>query len=155
MLPLIGGGHTKFQPVFVGDVARAVVAALTGLAQPRTRLTSSAGREILTMRDVMERVLAYSMRTRPLVPVPFWLAKLKARFLQWLPIPPLTVDQVRLLESDNVVSEASDQGRAHARGLRHRAGARGLRRARLSRAVPAARPVLRLQALRPLVALLA
>jgi NADH dehydrogenase len=106
VLPLIGGGHTKFQPVFVGDVARSVVAALTGLARADEPY-ELGGPEILTMRDVMERVLDYSMRTRPLVPVPFWLAKLKASFLQWLPTPPLTVDQVRLLESDNVVSDAA------------------------------------------------
>ncbi|HUU66843.1 MAG TPA: complex I NDUFA9 subunit family protein [Methyloceanibacter sp.] len=106
VLPLIGGGHTKFQPVFVGDVARAVVSGITGLAgadQPY----ELGGPEILTMRDVMERVLDYSMRTRVLVPVPFWLAKLQAAFLQWLPTPPLTIDQVRLLESDNVVSAAA------------------------------------------------
>ena len=48
------------------------------------------------MRDVMERVLAYTMRSRPLVPLPFWLAKLQGAFLQWLPNPPLTIDQVRL-----------------------------------------------------------
>jgi uncharacterized protein YbjT (DUF2867 family) len=106
VLPLIGGGHTKFQPVFVGDVARSVVAALTGLARADEPY-ELGGPEILTMRDVMERVLDYSMRTRTLVPVPFWLAKLKASFLQWLPTPPLTVDQVRLLESDNVVSDAA------------------------------------------------
>lgn len=106
VLPLIGGGHTKFQPVFVGDVARSVVAALTGLAAA-DRPYELGGPEILTMRDVMERVLDYSMRERPLVSLPFWLAKLQAAFLQWLPTPPLTVDQVRLLESDNVVSDAA------------------------------------------------
>jgi uncharacterized protein YbjT (DUF2867 family) len=106
VLPLIGGGHTKFQPVFVGDVAQAVVAALEG------RTSQSApyelgGPQVMTMREVMERVLAYSMRSRPLVPVPFWFAKLQGAFLQWLPKPPLTIDQVRLLQTDNVVSEAA------------------------------------------------
>ena len=105
-LPLIGGGHTKFQPVFVGDVAQALVAAIEG----RTKTGAPyelGGPEVLSMRDVMERVLAYTMRSRPLVPLPFWLAKLQGALLQWLPNPPLTVDQVRLLESDNVVSEAA------------------------------------------------
>jgi uncharacterized protein YbjT (DUF2867 family) len=106
VLPLIGGGRTKFQPVFVGDVARSVVAALTGLASA-DKPYELGGPEILTMRDVMERVLDYSMRERPLMPWPFWLAKLQAAFLQWLPTPPLTVDQVRLLQSDNVVSDAA------------------------------------------------
>lgn len=106
VLPLIGGGHTKFQPVFVGDVAEAVVAALEGRAS-QSLPYELGGPQIMTMREVMERVLAYSMRSRPLVPVPFWLAKLKGAFLQWLPKPPLTVDQVRLLQTDNVVSEAA------------------------------------------------
>jgi uncharacterized protein YbjT (DUF2867 family) len=105
-LPLIGGGHTKFQPVFVGDVAQTLVAAI----EERTNTDAPyelGGPEVLSMRDVMERVLAYTMRSRPLIPLPFWLAKLQGAFLQWLPNPPLTIDQVRLLEDDNVVSEAA------------------------------------------------
>jgi len=105
-LPLIGGGHTKFQPVFVGDVAQTLVAAI----EERTKTDAPyelGGPEVLSMRDVMERVLAYTMRSRPLIPLPFWLAKLQGAFLQWLPNPPLTIDQVRLLEDDNVVSEAA------------------------------------------------
>lgn len=107
VLPLIGGGHTKFQPVFVGDVAQAIVAALEGRAAAAEAPYELGGPEVLTMRDVMERVLAYTMRSRPLVPLPFWLAKLQGAFLQWLPNPPLTLDQVRLLERDNVVSDAA------------------------------------------------
>lgn len=106
VLPLVGGGHTKFQPVFVGDVAQSIVAALQGRAGADGPY-ELGGPEILTMREVMERVLAYSMRSRPLVPLPFWLAKLQGFFLQWLPNPPLTVDQVRLLQTDNVVGEAA------------------------------------------------
>ncbi len=106
VLPLIGGGHTKFQPVFVGDVAQAIVAALEGRTNENAPY-ELGGPQIMTMREVMERVLAYTMRSRPLVPVPFWLAKLQGAFLQWLPKPPLTVDQVRLLQTDNVVSDAA------------------------------------------------
>jgi NADH dehydrogenase len=84
VLPLIGGGHTKFQPVFVGDVAQAVVAALEGRTSGKSPY-ELGGPEILSMREVMERVLAYSMRSRPLIPLPFWLAKLQGAFLQWLP----------------------------------------------------------------------
>jgi NADH dehydrogenase len=110
VLPLIGGGHTKFQPVFVGDVAQTIVAALEGRAAKAPY--ELGGPEVLTMREVMERVLDYTMRKRWLVPVPFWAAKLKGAFLQWLPNPPLTLDQVRLLERDNVVSdEAIKAGR--------------------------------------------
>lgn len=115
-LPLIGGGRTKFQPVFVGDVAQAIVAALEGRASSKAPY-ELGGPEILTMRQVMERVLAYAMRSRPLVPLPFGLAKLQAAFLQWLPNPPLTVDQVRLLESDNVVSDAAIKAKRTLEGL--------------------------------------
>ena len=141
VLPLIGGGQTKFQPVFVGDVAKAVIAGLTGKAKSGAPY-ELGGPEVLTLKEVMQRVLAYTMRKRLLVPVPFWLAKLKGAFLQLLPTPPLTVDQVRLLESDNVVSEAAKRRQAHARRAGHRAGGGRGRRARLSRAVPSARPVL-------------
>jgi uncharacterized protein YbjT (DUF2867 family) len=105
-LPLIGGGKTRLQPVFVGDVARAVVAGLTGKAGAGGPY-ELGGPEVLTLKEVMQRLLAYAMRKRLLMPEPFWLAKLQAAFLQWLPEPPLTVDQVRLLETDNVVSEAA------------------------------------------------
>ena len=105
-LPLIGGGKTKFQPVFCGDVAKAVMASLTGRAKAGA-VYELGGPEILTMREVMERVLAYTMRKRWLVPLPFSLAKLQGAVLQVLPNPPLTLDQVRLLERDNVVSDAA------------------------------------------------
>jgi uncharacterized protein YbjT (DUF2867 family) len=103
-LPLIGGGKTKFQPVFVGDVVKTVLAGVTGKAHAGAPY-ELGGPEVLTLKQVMERVLAYSMRKRLLVPLPFWLAKVQAAFLQLLPTPPLTIDQVRLLENDNVVSE--------------------------------------------------
>ena len=116
MLPLIGGGHTKFQPVFVGDVAQTIVAGLEGRARADAPF-ELGGPEILSMRDVMERVLAYTMRSRALVPIPFWLARLQGAILQWLPTPPLTVDQVRLLENDNVVSSAAAKAGRTLQGL--------------------------------------
>lgn len=110
-LPLIGGGKTKFQPVFAGDVAKAVLAALSGEAR-QGAVYELGGPEILTMKDVMERVLDYTMRRKLLLNLPFPLAKLQGRLLQMLPNPPLTLDQVRLLERDNVVSaEAVSEGR--------------------------------------------
>ena len=115
-LPLIGGGRTQFQPVFVGDVAKAVIAALTGKAQAGA-MYELGGPEILSMREVMERVLTYTMRKRMLVPLPFPLAKLQGAMLQLLPNPPLTLDQVRLLEKDNVVSEAAKRDRRTLEGL--------------------------------------
>ena len=105
-LPLIGGGKTKFQPVFCGDVAKAVTASLTGKAKAGA-VYELGGPEILDLKEVMRRVLAYTMRKRWLVPLPFFLAKLQGAVLQLLPNPPLTLDQVRLLERDNVVSDAA------------------------------------------------
>ena len=116
VLPLIGGGRTRFEPVFVGDVAKAVLAGLTGKAKAGAPY-ELGGPEVLTLKQVMERVLAYTMRKRPLVPLPFWLAKLPAAFLQFLPTPPLTIDQVRLLQSDNVVSEGAKRSGRTLEGL--------------------------------------
>jgi uncharacterized protein YbjT (DUF2867 family) len=115
-LPLIGGGKTRFEPVFVGDVAKAVVAGLTGKAEAGAPY-ELGGPEILTMKEVMQRVLAYTMRRRLLVPLPFWLAKIQGAFLQLLPNPPLTLDQVRMLETDNVVSEAAKRAGRTLQGL--------------------------------------
>jgi uncharacterized protein YbjT (DUF2867 family) len=114
-LPLIGGGGTKLQPVFVGDVAKAVLAGLTGAGAGAPY--ELGGPEVLTLKQVMERVLTYSMRRRFLVPLPFSLAKLQAAVLQFLPNPPLTVDQVRLLETDNVVSEEAKRSGRTLQGL--------------------------------------
>jgi uncharacterized protein YbjT (DUF2867 family) len=103
-LPLVGGGETKFQPVFVGDIAEAIAIAVDKREGFRTTY-EFGGPEVKTFRELMEFVLATTERKRLLVPVPFGLAKLKASFLQYLPNPPLTPDQVELLRHDNVVSE--------------------------------------------------
>ncbi len=108
VLPLIGGGETRFQPVFVGDVAEAVAESVEGRARPALTY-ELGGPEQKSFRELMEYVLRVTHRKRVLLPVPFPLARLQARFLQLLPGAPLTVDQVTLLESDNVVSQAADR----------------------------------------------
>ena len=105
-LPLIGGGATKFQPVFVGDVAQAVMRAVGGQAKDGT-IYELGGPAVKSFRELMEYVLAVTERKRLLVPLPFGLAKLQARFLQFMPKPLLTPDQVELLRVDNVVSQAA------------------------------------------------
>ena len=105
-LPLIGGGETKFQPVFVGDVARAITRAVGGWAKGGTTY-ELGGPEVKTFRELMEYVLAVTERKRLLVPLPFGLARLQAQILQYLPTPLLTPDQVELLRTDNVVSQAA------------------------------------------------
>jgi uncharacterized protein YbjT (DUF2867 family) len=106
-LPLIGGGVTRLQPVYVGDVADAVADAVDG----KTRAGATyelGGPEVLTMREIMEIILATIERQRMLVRLPFGLARLNSMFLQFAPGPlKLTPDQVVLLRSDNVVSDAA------------------------------------------------
>lgn len=110
-LPLIGGGGTRFQPVFVGDVAAAIVMALEDKAKPGTTY-ELGGPEVKTFKELMELMLAEIGRRRLLVPIPFAIARLQAFFLELLPNPLLTRDQVILLERDNVVSaEAEREGR--------------------------------------------
>jgi NADH dehydrogenase len=103
MLPLIGGGETKFQPVFVGDTANAIVEAAEGRAKPRT-IYELGGPEVKSFRELMELMLREIDRKRLLMPIPFWAAKLQAFFLEMLPGKILTRDQVELLKTDNVVS---------------------------------------------------
>lgn len=100
-LPLIGGGHTRFQPVFVGDVAGAIAHAL---ARPDGRTYELGGPAVYSFKELLQLILRETGRSRALVPLPFGLATIQAAFLQILPKPLLTVDQVRLLKKDNVVS---------------------------------------------------
>jgi uncharacterized protein YbjT (DUF2867 family) len=106
-LPLIGGGLTRMQPVYVGDVATAVADAVDGKTKPGATY-ELGGPEVLTMREIMEIILATTDRKRMLISLPFGLAKFKALFLQFAPgALKLTPDQVALLRSDNVVSDAA------------------------------------------------
>jgi uncharacterized protein YbjT (DUF2867 family) len=106
-LPLIGGGETKFQPVFVGDVAEAVARSLEGGAKPGATY-ELGGPKIWSFREILEYILKETQRSRPLVPLPFPVAELQGRILELLPMKPLlTRDQVRMLKSDNVVSDAA------------------------------------------------
>jgi NADH dehydrogenase len=103
VLPLIGGGESRFQPVYVGDVAEA---AIRCLADPTTagRTYELGGPKVYSMRALVEMLLGETRRKRLLVNLPFGLASLQARFMALLPNAPLTPDQVELLKSDNVVA---------------------------------------------------
>src|SRR5262249_29343503 len=108
VLPLIGGGHTRFQPVFVGDVAEAISRAVDNEARQGV-VYELGGPDVRTFRQLMEFILATVERHRLLVPLPFGIAGFEAWFLQFMPKPLLTPDQVRLLQRDNVVSEQAAQ----------------------------------------------
>ena len=106
VVPLIGG-DTRMQPVYVGDVATAIAEATDGKAKASATY-ELGGPEVLTMREIIEIILATIERKRILLPVPFGLAKLQALMLQFAPGPlKLTPDQVALLRIDNVVSDAA------------------------------------------------
>ena len=115
-LPLIGGGETRFQPVFVGDVAEALARAVDGNARPGTTY-ELGGPEVRSFKQLMEYMLATIERKRLLIPLPFAIARLQAQFLQYAPKPLLTPDQVELLKSDNVVSDAAAREHRTLNGL--------------------------------------
>ena len=103
VLPLIGGGQTRFQPVYVGDVADAIAKAVVDPAC-RGKTYELGGPRVYTFKELMELLLHEIRRHRVLLPLPFSLANLQAAMLELLPFPPLTRDQVKLLRRDNVVS---------------------------------------------------
>jgi uncharacterized protein YbjT (DUF2867 family) len=118
-LPLIGGGHTRFQPVYVCDIA-AAVARVIGDQSAAGRTFELGGPRVYSFRELLETILVVIRRKRLLVPVPFRLANALAAVIElglclpammvpaFVPAPPLTRDQVRLLHHDNVVGEGAD-----------------------------------------------
>ena len=110
-LPLIGGGNTRFQPVFVGDVAEAVARAVDGDVRGGN-IHELGGPDVMSFRECLETVCRETDRRRVLLPVPWFVARALGRFTGWMPGAPITLDQVRLLQNDNVVSdEARSAGR--------------------------------------------
>lgn len=100
-LDLFGSGGPTFQPVYVGDVAEAIVRVVE---DPRLagKIYELGGPRRYSFKEILELVMKASGRHRVLLPLPFAAAKLQAFFLQFLPTPPLTPDQVKLLRVDNV-----------------------------------------------------
>ena len=103
VLPLIGGGHTRLQPVYVDDVAEAITHMLVDPGSAG-RTYELAGPDVYTMRELSELVLRITGRRRLLAPVPFAVAEVQARLFELLPNPPLTTGQLDLLKADNVAS---------------------------------------------------
>jgi uncharacterized protein YbjT (DUF2867 family) len=112
-LPLVGGGHTKFQPVYVGDVAEVIARHVDGEIDGG-RIVELGGPRVLTFRECLEEVLRITQRKRRFVSIPWYPASVMGGIMAHLPFitPPLTADQVTLLKRDNVVSpEAASEGR--------------------------------------------
>ena len=103
VIPLIGGGRARLQPVYVEDVAEAIAAILAD-AGTAGRTYEFGGPGVYTMREVFEFVLRITSKRRLLVPIPFAMAAVQARLFELLPNPPLTAGQVDLLKADNVAT---------------------------------------------------
>ncbi len=105
-LPLIGGGKTKLQPVYVGDVAKAVCKGIMH-DEFSGRVFEIGGDSIYSFRDILEYIMKVTGHRRHLINLPFSLAGMIGRFAELLPSPPLTSDQVRMLKFDNVISNSA------------------------------------------------
>ena len=111
-LPLVGGGTTKFQPVFVGDVAEVIARAADGALQAGWTY-ELGGPEVKSFEDLLRLLMTETRRKRLLLPIPIWTANIMGWVFEKLPKPMLTRDQVKLLGKDNVVSEeAIAEGRS-------------------------------------------
>ncbi|XP_065184238.1 uncharacterized protein LOC135814960 [Sycon ciliatum] len=106
ILPLVGGGHAKFQPVHIDDVAEACIAVLT-TGQTQGKTYELGGPDVFTFKELLKMMLEADRRKRILLPIPMPMAYLQAMVLQYLPGKVLTLDQVRLLQQDNVVSPSA------------------------------------------------
>lgn len=101
LIPLFGRGQTRLQPLHVDDLARAV-GRLFSATPPARRLFELGGPEVLSYREILERVMRAQGLRKPLLPVPFAVWRLLAAMAGCLPNPPLTRDQVLLMQQDNV-----------------------------------------------------
>ena len=102
-LPLIGGGKTKFSPIYVGDVAKAIVKVLE-FNNENPKIYELGGPQNYSFKELMEILLTEIKKKRFLIPIPFGIAKFQSYFLQMMPNPLLTPDQVELLKHNNIIS---------------------------------------------------
>ena len=102
-IPLVGGGKTKFAPIYCCDVAQAIVMSLK-LNNLEPKIYELGGPENYSFKELMKILLVKIRKKRFLIPIPFGLAKFQSYFLQMLPNPILTIDQVELLKYDNITS---------------------------------------------------
>jgi uncharacterized protein YbjT (DUF2867 family) len=115
-LPLIGGGKTLFQPVYVGDVAKAVVLGVEGRLSPG-KIYELGGDEVLSFRQCLELMQRHTGRRNMFIHIPWSIAWLIAKLTDWIPWAPMTVDQVRILRQDNIVSELANSQKRTLSGI--------------------------------------
>ena len=105
-LPLFGGGKSKFQPVYVGDVAKAVVKALQ-MPASQGKIYELGGPDILTFKQIYKKIFEHTGLRCGMISIPWWIARIKAFFFSILPTPPITNDQITSLQTDNVVQSGA------------------------------------------------
>lgn len=101
-IPFFGNANTKLQPVYVGDVADAIVKVLMS-SKAHGQIFELGGPEIYTFSSFADLILKSTKRQRPKISLPYIMGKIMGALLQFLPRPPLTPDQVRMLKKDNIV----------------------------------------------------
>jgi len=104
VMPLIGGGKTRFQPIYAGDVAQAICAALKD-KRTEGQTYQLGGPKVYRFKELLQYIMEETGHHRPFLSIPFGVAKLMGFFMEWLPTPPLTRDQVTLLQTDNIVAD--------------------------------------------------
>ena len=115
-LPLVGGGRTKFQPAFVGDVAEVVARGVDGSLKAGT-VYELGGPDVKSFKALLEMLMDETRQRRLLLPIPYFAANLMGAVFEKLPKPMLTRDQVTLLKKDNIVSEAAEKDGRTFKGL--------------------------------------
>ncbi len=106
ILPLIGGGKTKFQPIYVEDIAEVTIKIINSDNKRYSgKIYQIGGNDIVTFKEIYEKIFKYTNRRRKLIYVPFGIAKIIAWFLSIFPKPILTPDQVESLKNDNIVTD--------------------------------------------------
>ena len=116
VMPLIGGGKTQLQPVYVGDVAKAITLAVAGKLKAG-QTYELGGDEVITLRQAMELAMAQGGQKRGFVHIPWFAARIMAKLTGWIYAAPITSDQVKMLQSDNVVSQKSIRANTTLRGI--------------------------------------
>ena len=116
VLPLIGGGRTKFQPVYVGDVAEAVVKAVDGELKGG-KTYELGGPQVVTFRECLETLTKETARPKTLLSIPFFIASIIGKLVGWLPGAPITSDQVEMLKTDNIVSASAIRAKFTLEGM--------------------------------------